>query len=267
MKKSQHKNKLPLGFESIVECRNENNIRAKHLRMVGAAECDALALRLDGCTRWRPCGSGACRLCSRAVRKNIFATVKPFAASSNLPCHFVTIVFFQDSMTDSQLENWDPKALKARLRKQLHRVGLTCPVIGACELDYQSDIGLWMPHFHLLVFAERKEINVMRPMLLKKNRLGGLDRKLCPLQISNIGELDRLITYLYKFTWLDRKRFSSNSGNRTKKFRLSPSRHALALLTLDRLGFTSLMFSSGVQKSNHSLSMAFVSDKRQRRGC
>lgn len=261
---------LPEKFESVVKCKEENNIRVKHLRKKGKEEGRILALKIDECTLKHPCGSGACRLCSRAFRVLIFNRTKRFLESCNLPCSLVTIVYFQDAMTDAQLAKMELASLKSRLRKQLHRAGLKSEVIGSFELDYQSDIELWMPHFHLLVFANRDEIEALRGPLLKKNFLKGLNRIFKPLRVDKIKEFDDLITYIYKFIWEDRKRFpikkeyrkkkSGKEEYRTKKHRLSPERHAMALLALDRFGFNGLRFSSGVPRFRHPLCIENVSD-------
>lgn len=267
---SLRKYELPKEFESVAKCKEENYIRVKHLRKEGKEEGRILALKIDECTKNYPCGSGACRLCSRASRILIFNRIKRFLETSNLPCFLVTIVYFQDAMTDAQLANFDLGSLKSRLRKQLHRAGLKCEVIGSFELDYQSDIGLWMPHFHLLVFATRAEIEALRAPLLKKNFLKNLDRIFKPLRVDKIKGFDDLITYIYKFIWEDRKRFpikkeyrkkkSGKEEYRTKKHRLSPKRHAMALLALDRFGFNDLRFSSGVPRFRHPLCMENVSN-------
>jgi hypothetical protein len=253
---------MPKGFETYKQCLNEQKVRIRDLENFGKFGSPELAERLRSCEKSWPCGSAACRFCASRLRQAIFRSISTDSELQSVPACMVTIIYYQDAFTTKDLKLWTPNTLHTRLRQQLHRIGLKCPVIGAIELDFQSDIELWMPHYHLLVFATKEEIEPMRGSLLKKNKLPALEgRKLRPLLVEGITKMDSAITYPFKFMWQDRRRFKVELKYRTKKYRLQPELHAKALLALDRIGFDSLVFSSRSTLLHQSSRQTFVMSK------
>lgn len=253
---------MPKGFETYKQCLNEQKVRIRDLENFGKFGSPELAEWLRSCEKNRPCGSAACRFCASRLRQTLFRSISTDSELQSVPACMVTIIYYQDAFTTKDLKLWTPNTVHTRLRQQLHRIGLKCPVIGTIELDFQSDIQLWMPHYHLLVFATSEEIEPMRGSLLKKNKLPALEgRILRPLVVKRITTLDSAITYQFKFIWEDRRRFKVELKDRTKKYRLPRELHAKLLLTVDRLGFDSLVFSSRSTLFHQSSRQTFVMSK------
>ncbi|HBX37871.1 MAG TPA: hypothetical protein DEG76_11520 [Pseudohongiella sp.] len=181
--------------------------------------------------------------------------MKQFSEGLGSSWVFTTILYFNDALTDAELAQWRPDQLKSRLRRQLHRADIKTPVLGSLELDFQSDIGRWLPHFHLLVLGQRSDVERMRGVILKKNKIPELGRAARPLFIKEVQDIDAAILYCHKFVWQDRRRFvvtpHGKPVHRTRKYRLDAARHALALQVLNRLGLPGLTFKSGVSRATH----------------
>ena len=253
---------MPKGFETYKQRLNEQKVRIRDLDNFGKFGSPELAERLRSCEKNWPCGSAACRYCASRLRQALFRSISTDSELQSVPACMVTIVYYQDAFATKDLKLWTPNTLHTRLRQQLHRIGLKCPVIGAIELDFQSDIELWMPHYHLLVFATKKEIEPMRGSLLKKNKLPALEgRILRPFYSKRITTMDDAALYPFKFMWVDRRRFKVELKDDTKKYRLPRELHTKLLLTVDRLGFDSLMFSSRSTQLHESIRKTFVMRK------
>lgn len=75
-------------------------------------------------------------------------------------------------------------------------------VIGGFEMDYHTDTGLWLPHFHLITFDEEEALNKLwnrmknkRNMSVRKNVISR------PMFDTGIDEPEKQITYLFKVIW------------------------------------------------------------------
>ncbi|WP_147383605.1 hypothetical protein [Nitrosomonas supralitoralis] len=157
-------------------------------------------------------------------------------------------------MTNEELEHFDPKQLKDRLRQQLTRSGFRHPVIGGLELDYHEDIGLWIPHFHLLVVDDISPLAALREKYLTKEKRPTPDNPPTSyisrsMMVQILKHPPKQLSYLCKQRWQSIRAYIDivTGKRRTKKYRLNRYAFILSLTVLDSYTFSDLMLTYKVR--------------------
>ena len=151
-------------------------------------------------------------------------------------------------MTTRQLIAFNPARLQQRLRKQLIRCGFKHPVIGGLELDFNEDIKLWVPHFHLLAVNDVEAIEILRGYFKKEKRsMSPTDPSAQyisrPMLVQRLKNPSKQISYLCKQRWQSIHAYRDKDGKRrTSKRRLDERRFPLSLRILDQFSFSDLLF-------------------------
>lgn len=193
-------------FETIAAVKKESQIRqaslikgCNHTLATKLADCDRI-------TDYR-CMSPACPKCVRHNRRGFYHAATVLSKQYNRANQrTVTLIYYSEAMTNEQLEDFDPGRLKERGRKQLTRCGFQNPVTGDLELDYHEDIGLWIPHFHLLVVDDIPALEKLRKRYLAKEKRpasnstpeGYTSR---PMLVQDLKHPPEQLSYLCKQRW------------------------------------------------------------------
>lgn len=245
-------------FETLAQANAENQIRIMRLKRTGHQQgqsaCLKLADRLADCHD-SPCGSMACFRCSRWRRLQLLSQWLPYFMDS--PDYVaVTLVFYQDMLSNNQLLGWTPDLLKQRLRKQLARIGFDQPIIGGFEMDYhrytqKPGESYWMPHFHLLIPNDVDKLEKLRLYMKRaKNLYQRKGTKNRPMRQDPLVNVVPALTYCFKGIWSEIPHFINGDGKLKKggKRRIGDPVFARSLVKLDRLKNSQLTFTLNVQK-------------------
>jgi hypothetical protein len=240
------------GFETAKDAKNESQIRQDTLKK---EEYRILAWELAHCVTRRPCMSPACPKCVRHNRRGFYhAATRLSKRHKTANQRTVTLIYYSAAMTSEQLEDFDPNRLKERMRKQLIRCGFRNPVIGGLELDYHEDIGLWIPHFHLLVVDDITALEKLRNRYLAKEKRPASDSTpegytSRPMLVQDLKHPPEQLSYLCKQRWqLIRPYEDPETGKRrTRKLRLKKNEFIQSLTVLNDYTFSDLMFLFGVR--------------------
>lgn len=161
-------------------------------------------------------------------------------------------------MTSKELKDFDPNRLTERLRKQLTRCGFLNPVIGGLELDYHEDIGLWIPHFHLLVVDDTEPLITLRKKHFKKEkRPASKGTHTTPtsraMMIQGLKHPPEQLSYLCKQRWQLIRPYEDpeTDKRKTRKLRLKGYKFILSLTVLDSYTFSDLMLLYRVRVVNN----------------
>jgi hypothetical protein len=254
-------------FETLKEVRAERLIREKALQKRTEDIYQALFNKLWECEARYPCGSAACPECFRHHRLIMIKEVMKLSKKKN-KWRGLTLIFYQDAISNDELLEWRPDALKARLRRWLKESGFSGMVIGGFEMDFHMDAKKWLPHFHLIIPNNKEAIKKLRvKMKNKKNmntRKGVVNR---PMLSSELKAPERQISYRFKAIWwrvesiqhndvyiLDNKERKRKRW--TKKYRLLSKQHTDSLIMLDVIGMVGLTFMFKVRRYGDHLLMS-----------
>ena len=155
------------GFESNIKAESESVIRQSYLDIAINEKSRELGERLALCEKDNRCGSAACPHSAREFRRSIYAESRALYEQYGM-VYIVTVVLYFDALTSKELFSMDPKLYKQRLYQQLKRAGFKGPVIGYFDIDYHTEIGRWLPHFHLLVLENDPPISELRSRFYSK---------------------------------------------------------------------------------------------------
>jgi hypothetical protein len=240
------------GFETIAAVKKESQIRQASLIKVGNHQ---LAAKLADCAIYCRCMSPACPLCVRINRRGFYHAATRLSKRHKMANkRIVTLIYYSEAMTSEQLEDFYPNRLKERVRKQLTRCGFQNPVIGGLELDYHEDIGLWVPHLHLLVVDDIPALKTLRKRYLAKEKRPTSDSTpesyiSRPMLEQDLNDPPEQLSYLCKQRWhLIRTYKNPETGKRrTRKLRLKKNEFIQSLTVLDSYTFSDLMFTFKVR--------------------
>lgn len=248
-------------FETVDDALNENVKRVKALRKFGMRkaqeECVHVANKLENCSPEEPCGSMACSLCQCYRRLRFMQKWWPYIKEHQEDYVAVTLVFYADKHSASELSDWEYSKFKQRVLKVMQRIGFKSPIIGGFEMDYHNFThdkkqSHWLPHLHLLMPNEPEKLEMLRQyMLSKKNLLAREGKRNRPMRIDVITNVERQMSYCITGIWMEYPWFL-NADNKLKKSR-DPRRiksagvYAKSLAKLDRLSDGMLTFAVNVQ--------------------
>jgi len=239
-------------FETIAAVIKESQTREASLIIEGN---HTLAAKLADCIKNYRCMSPACPKCVRINRRGFYhAATRLSKRHKTVNKRIVTLIYFSAAMTSEELEEFNPSTLKDRLRQQLVRCGFQNPVIGGLELDYHEDIGLWIPHFHLLVVDDIPALKTLRKRYLAKEKHPTSDSTpegytSRPMLVQDLNDPPEQLSYLCKQRWhLIRPYEDPETGKRrTRKLRLKKNEFIQSLTVLDSYTFSDLMFAFKVR--------------------
>ncbi len=249
------KKDLP-NFETIEDATNELQIRQKALSKEGF---HYLAWDIAHCVTERRCISPACPQCVRIHRRGFYHAATALSKQYDLVNQrIVTLIYYSEAMTSKELKDFDPNRLTERLRKQLARCGFENPVVGGLELDYHEDIGLWIPHFHLLVVDDAEPLVTLRKKHFKKEKRPTSDNPPTSyisrsMMVQELKHPPEQLSYLCKQRWQSICAYIDivTGKRRTKKYRLELYKFILSLAVLDSYTFSDLMLLYRVRVVNN----------------
>ncbi len=254
-------------LETVKEVRAERLIREKTLQKRIDNIYQALFKKLWECEPRYPCGSAACPECFRRHRLIMTREVIKLCKKRK-KWRGLTLIFYQDAISDEELLEWRPDTLKARLRRWLKECGFEGMVIGGFEMDFHTGIQKWLPHFHLIIPSDKDVINKLRIKMKNKRNMntreGVVNR---PMLSSKLKEPERQISYRFKAIWWRVESIQHNGtyfldGRErkrkrwTKKYRLLSEQHTDSLIMLDAIGMAGLTFMYKVRRYGDHLLMS-----------
>ena len=236
-------------FEPKWNMESESEIRQKHLLKSKNIQHSRLAAILNECSNDEPCGNVSCPVCYSEYRKRIIYETIISIKNKDDYC-IVTLIFYSDAMTDSEVTKDNLLRIKNNLYQQLYRIGFSDSIIGGFEFDFHTDIGKWMPHFHLLVKKDNEKIELLRKYMNRKSNLNSRPEvKDKPMMVQDLEDPPEQISYLFKFYAKEIRPYINNRGERnTKDYRLTNERHCLYLYIRSILNYSGLIFTYGERK-------------------
>lgn len=254
-------------FETVKEVRAERLIREKSLQKRKDTIYQSLFEKLWECEPRYPCGSAACPECFRRHRLIMIKEVMKLCKKKK-KWRGLTLIFYQDALDDSELLEWRPDYLKARLRRWLKECGFNGMIIGGFEMDFHTGVQKWMPHFHLIIPNDKEAIKKLRVrMKNKKNMNTRKDVVSRPMLSSELKAPESQISYRFKAIWWRVESIQYNGAyilngeereikRRTIKYRLLSKKHTDSLIMLDTIGMTGLTFMYKVRRYGDHLLMS-----------
>lgn len=223
--------------------RDERDLRIHALKKSKLLVGRRLARKLEQCSKFNPCESAACPMCSHQFRKWSFAEISHLSRQYN-DILMMTVLCYSKMVTDRELFTLNFTKLIRTLARRFERSGFTQSVIGYVEFDYHTESCLWLPHFHLIVFGDEPATEEFRARYahIEKRRItsASTDRF---LHVSPLRHKGRQLSYLCKTFCSRIEAYKDSKGNRrTKKYRLHSSQLRLSLIVLDRLGMSGRLF-------------------------
>lgn len=197
---------LVAGFESRRKARVESNERSSALLKSGSTHDRKLRRVLLGCKSGRRCLSPACPVCIRRYRGVTIGAALRFWRDFDALL-FGTLIPPDAAVDPGGLHNVLPKRLEDRFRQQLTRLGITGPIIGWLDLDFDEERQVWQPHYHFIAPASaRTELNALRRFY---NRT---DRVPIPLKLEAVKDRPWQISYCMKGYAARTLRYKCSSG-------------------------------------------------------
>ncbi|MFN3070390.1 hypothetical protein ACKWMY_20055 [Serratia sp. J2] len=246
-------------FETVKEVRAERLIREKALQKRKDKIYQTLFKKLWECEPRYPCGSAACPECFRLHRLIMIKEVMKLCKKRK-KWRGLTLIFYQDAISDEEFLEWKPSTLKARLRRWLKECGFEGVVIGGFEMDFHTGIQKWLPHFHLIITNDKEAIKKLRNKMKNKRNMNTREGvKNRPLLSSKLKVPKRQISYRFKAIWWRVESIQYNDvymldGNErkrkrwTRKYRLLSKQHTDSLIMLDTIGMAELTFMYKVRR-------------------
>lgn len=189
-------------IESPDDTINETEKRSALLLKTGNEKHQQVALKLWSCLEEddHDCNSLACKQCSRIRRMKVIESVLPKVVSNNY--RFVTVILYRDVLAKSKLHMLKPQKLKEQLYRDLKSVGITSPVYGALEVDFHEGEQVWLPHFHLLIDADKGKMTLLKAKLKRRHNIDVWNGKTPrPVKVDPVKDAIRQVSYIYKFMW------------------------------------------------------------------
>lgn len=189
-------------IESPDDTINETEKRSTLLLKTGNEKYQQVALKLWSCLEEddHDCNSLACKQCNRTRRMKVIESVLPKVVSNNY--RFVTVILYRDVLAKSKLHMLKPQKLKEQLYRDLKSVGITSPVYGALEVDFHEGEQVWLPHFHLLIDADKGRMTLLKAKLKRRHNIDVWNGKTPrPVKVDPVKDTVRQVSYIYKFMW------------------------------------------------------------------
>lgn len=200
-----------------------------------------------------PCGSAACRVCIRQLRRAEGSLVLPFLRERmerGYKPHFLTLVFTKPYLRRSRPNYAGVLGLRATLKTMIRRAGLQhLMLIGGFEWDWDVEELVFTPHAHLVVMLkDARDIDPLRPYFERTPRA----RR--PMVLEEIREQDlpRVLAYCLKFDPGRRIRCGENDES-TKKVRPETRERYIGLHWLHSYEPTHLIFRQRLKRIGRTM--------------
>lgn len=196
-------------FERKVTAWLRNTLLIKRLRRLGTNESINLAVILEGCSGvdGQACGSGACHLCMRNQRLQLFEEGWLYIQRS-LKSESMTIIPLNFAAKRGELyridlvqvKKWIARGLRDVLPRHLIAIGgIDVSINSKANADFE-----WVVHAHIAIFglAEGETAKALRSRIKKRFALGAEEKALCIKDIK-FGEEIKATSYCMKpiFNW------------------------------------------------------------------
>ena len=209
----------PDGFETFTDAKKRRAQKIQILRR-GNRDERRLAKKLEGCRKGHRCRSGACDVCLRLYRLNLFRQTSPVLASRPhwTRASVVTAGFL---VPLGELANVDLHALGEMIDKRVERSSLHRRIVMAgidTSLNLQDNniIG-WQLHLYMLIDGE----NTLRLREAIKAAFPPEQTAPTPYDFDEMNDPANCVTYLFKAIFKRRSRYTdANSQSRTKSLPL-----------------------------------------------
>lgn len=221
----------------------ETEKRSTLLLKTGNETHQQIALKLWSCLEAddHDCNSLACKQCTRTKRMKVIESVLPKVVGNNY--RFVTVILYRDVLAKNELHTLKPQKLKEQLYRDLKKVGITSPVYGALEVDFNEGEQVWLPHFHLLVEADEDKMKSLKVNLKRRHSIDVWNGKTPrPVKEDPIRDVIRQVSYVYKFMWQSNPPISGDKRRGTLEV------YCAALTYLDSLHIETLLVEYGVRR-------------------
>jgi hypothetical protein len=145
--------------KSAAEARHDRALLAKALRRDRSPEARALAEALEACRSARPCLSGACPACGRALQRMFVHATRNLFVHHDRDMEAINIVSAKGGIRYGRLYRHDVfEGIERRLHRALSAVGL--PAVGGFDIsanEHEADAfePHWMPHAWILAPGRR----------------------------------------------------------------------------------------------------------------
>lgn len=227
--------RLPLNFETFLEARRHRETLAGQLERSSLPGASDLAHRLRACFRGRRCGSGACRVCQRRVRKTLIRA-SDMVLAKDLPLLRVSWVSRGGVIPLGGLAAFGLRRFVASRQRSLQRALPGITVYGGVDVSlntFTNGIPVWVVHLYLLI--EAADSPVLRMAI--RNRCPGEQSAPRPFHFRNVGRAGRarVLSYAVKAAFYKRSGFIDTSGRANTRPQALPAKAAVeAALFLDR---------------------------------
>jgi hypothetical protein len=208
MRKDKNGRSHPVGFESVKTCLRKWRFRINALRK-GDASMQALAELLGSCHRDHRCGSLACPICMRRMRRVIVSNAL-YGIDGLVPQYHSTLALEEYVMSDhSDLGKVDKlRSLFLQTKRKLRRNG---GVLTAwLEVAFDPMLGGFLPHLHIYSAGYKKrDLRVFHP---GRDLDSGRRRIKDPLRRVRVKKGDEMETMTYVY-----KQFQRRNGSRKRR--------------------------------------------------
>lgn len=204
----------------------------------GKKKTNDLSQNMSRCYEGIKCGSPGCPKCFNEFRKNTQASLSKIRQGRNIT--IVTVLLYDNMMTDKQFLKHDPNKLKEVLYRHLETADIYSYIHGHLSYCYHADSGLWLPIFMLICFGSGHLRALNRSLLNEDDSLKTQTRG--PMHVKNLNLYDQIPL----FPDITSSRLVLTDDTCKKKphrTRLKPNKMRIALRVYERLGFEGIQFS------------------------
>lgn len=227
--------RLPHDFESFLEARRQRETVAGQLERSSLPGASDLSHRLRACFRGRRCGSGACRVCQRKVRK-LLIRMADATMRKDEPLLRLSWVPRGGVIPLGGLATFDLRRFIASRQRAIQRALPGITVYGGVDVSlntFANGIPVWVVHLYLLI--ETADTKAVRTAI--RNRCPSEPSARRPFNFGNVGRAGRarVLSYAVKAAFYKRSGFIDTSGRANTRPQALPAVAAVeAALFLDR---------------------------------
>lgn len=222
------------GLESWEQAKAQRDAYVAHLRN-GDAKDKLLAEKLQTCSKLNPCESGACPLCTRALRKrhvdNIAYLNKYFCPPKAAIA--LTLVPSSSWARGDHLADLDLTIIKQKLAKRMRKSGIAKSLAGGIDISRNEDEGRRCWHAHAQIIAWADDTDALAKRLRNAFPAGATAIK--PVFMKVVHHLPGAASYTLKNMFVRRVSYVDKTGRRnSRKVRLTGPETRELLCWLDR---------------------------------
>lgn len=200
-----------------------------------------------------PCGSTACRLCIRQLRRAEGALVLPHLRErmhKGYTPYLITTVFSKPYLRRSRPNYAGVLGLRATFKSMVRRVGLgNVMFAGGFEWDWDESELVFTPHAHVIGMLKKAEdLDALRPCFRSTSSV----RRPLVLEEIRVEDIPRTLAYCLKFDPRRRIRCGEN-GESTMKVHPGTRERYIGLHWLHSYAPTELIFRQRLKRRGRSM--------------